>query len=104
MKKVRATLAATGVALGVLALPAAAGAQEIVPQDMLLQWKSYDAFAKETQSDVMRQLFTGRADAGSELTTGEIKPLEVKKTIEVQDAQSPVGVVVAALQETVGVD
>lgn len=61
MKKVRATLAATIVALGVLALPAAAGGQEILPQDVLLQWRSYDAFARQTQADVMRQLFTGRA-------------------------------------------
>lgn len=104
MKKVRATLAASCVAVGVLALPAAAGAQEIVPQDVLLQWRSYDAFAQQTQADVMRQLFTGRADEGSELTTGEVQQFEVRKTIEVQDAQSPVGVVFAAVQETVGVD
>lgn len=104
MKKVRATLAATGVALGVLALPAAAGAQEVVPRDVLLQWRSYDAFAQQTQADVVRQLFTGRADEGSTVTTGTATPFEVRKTIEVQDAQSPVGVVFAAVEQAVGID
>ena len=103
MQKVRATLAAIGVALGVLALPAAAGAQEIVPRDVLLQWKAYDAFAKEAQSGVMRRPFTGRADAGSEPTTGEVEPLEVERAGGGQDAPSPVGVVVAALREAVGI-
>jgi hypothetical protein len=64
MDKVRATLAATGVALGALALPAAAGAQGIVPDGVLLQWTSYDAFAQHTRHDVLRQLLTARAGAG----------------------------------------
>ncbi|HEY8547230.1 MAG TPA: hypothetical protein VIL36_19350 [Acidimicrobiales bacterium] len=103
MNKVRATLAATGVAFGVLALPAGAGAQEIVPGNVLPQWSSYDAFARQSQADLMRQLFTGRADEGSTLTTTEYQPLEVKKTIQVQDAQSPVEVVIAAVEQAVGI-
>ena len=104
MNKVRATLAAAGVAIGVLAaLPTSAGAQEIVPKDVLLQWRSYGAFAHKAQQDVVQRMFAA-SPAAAPVQTEVNTPFKLEKDIQIQETQSPGGFLVSAVEQAIGLD